>query len=196
MTRSAPATQTLTSIDISGVSPELAQKLRQSLPVHEGDQISRMNMPQILAAAHQIDEHFSGGLSVNRNNEATLHLTLATPPAAGVSGGVAGGPQSAPMSPPQRIRVGGNVQQANLIQKMTPAYPADAKEARIQGVVQLSVVIGKDGTVQNVDLISGHPLLATTAIDAVRQWVYKPTLLNGNPVEVITQVDVNFTLSQ
>ena len=63
-------------------------------------------------------------------------------------------------------------------------------------LAQLSVQIGPDGTVQDVQLISGHPLLAQAAIDAVKQWVYQPTLLNGNPVSVLTTVDVNFTLSQ
>jgi protein TonB len=66
----------------------------------------------------------------------------------------------------------------------------------VQGTVQLSVQIGPDGTVQDVQLLSGHPLLVQAAIDAVKQWVYQPTLLNGNPVSVLTTVDVNFTLSQ
>ena len=149
-------------------------------------------MPQILAAARQIDEHFTGELSVNKNSEATLHLILFTPPPFDSPPP----PQAALASPPQRIRVGGNVQQANLLQKVTPAYPPDAKEARIQGVVHLAVIIGKDGTVQNVEVLSGHPLLVQAAMDAVKQWLYKPTLLNGSPVEVITQIDVNFTLSQ
>jgi protein TonB len=69
-------------------------------------------------------------------------------------------------------------------------------QARIQGVVLFTVVIGKDGRVSNVQLVSGHPLLVAAARDAVRQWVYKPTLLNGEPVEVVTEVAVNFTLSQ
>ncbi len=77
-----------------------------------------------------------------------------------------------------------------------PAYPPLAKQARIQGVVRLNAIIGKDGTVQDLQAASGHPLLVPSALDAVRQWVYKPTLLNGNPVEVVTVVDVNFTLSQ
>jgi protein TonB len=77
-----------------------------------------------------------------------------------------------------------------------PLYPPDAKQARIQGTVRMNVVIGKDGTVKDLQVASGHPLLVDTAADAVRQWVYKPTLLNGNPVEVVTVVDVNFTLSQ
>ncbi|HOL72230.1 MAG TPA: TonB family protein [Bryobacteraceae bacterium] len=98
--------------------------------------------------------------------------------------------------PPQRIRVGGNVQQANLIRRVTPQYPPLAKQARIQGVVRFTAIISKDGTIQNLQLISGHPLLVPAAQEAVKQWVYRPTLLNGEPVEVVTQIDVNFTLSQ
>jgi protein TonB len=97
---------------------------------------------------------------------------------------------------PSRIRVGGNVQAANLIKQVKPPYPPLAKQARIQGVVHFTAVIGKDGTIQNLTLVSGHPLLVAAAQEAVKQWVYKPTLLNGEPVEVITQIDVNFTLSQ
>ena len=63
-------------------------------------------------------------------------------------------------------------------------------------VVRLNAIIGKDGTIQNLQVASGHPLLVPSALEAVKQWVYKPTLLNGEPVEVITQIDVNFTLSQ
>jgi protein TonB len=96
----------------------------------------------------------------------------------------------------QRIRVGGNVQQANLIRKITPVYPPLAKQARIQGTVRFTAIIGKDGSIQNLQLVSGHPLLVPSAQDAVKQWLYRPTLLNGEPVEVITQIDVNFTLSQ
>jgi periplasmic protein TonB len=117
----------------------------------------------------------------------------------GVAGGVAGGvstgvtPQP---DPPQRIRVGGNVQSANLLIKVQPAYPPLAKQSRIQGVVSLATVISKDGTIQNLQVISGHPMLVKAALEAVKQWTYKPTLLNGQPVEVITQIDVNFTLSE
>jgi protein TonB len=95
-----------------------------------------------------------------------------------------------------RIRVGGQVQAANLIKKISPPYPQLAKQARIQGLVRFTAIIGKDGTIQNLTLVTGHPLLVPSATEAVKQWVYKPTLLNGEPVEVITQIDVNFTLSQ
>jgi TonB family protein len=101
-----------------------------------------------------------------------------------------------PASQPQSIRVGSEVQAAKLIHKPAPIYPPEAKAAAISGHVILNVIIGKDGTVKDVSLVSGHPLLAAPAEDAVKQWVYAPTLLNGEPVEVLTQVDVNFTLSQ
>lgn len=129
----------------------------------------------------------------------------------GTAGGVIGGimnsvPTAAPPPPPpkveakpatpQRIRVGGNVQAANLVRKITPQYPPLAKQARVQGTVKFQAIIGKDGTIQNLQLITGHPLLVPAATEAVKQWLYKPTLLNGEPVEVVTQIDVNFTLSQ
>jgi protein TonB len=125
----------------------------------------------------------------------------------GLMGGILGaGITAAPPPPPvkeapkaatpQRIRVGGNVQQANLIRKVQPVYPPLAKQARIQGTVRFTAIIGKDGTIQNLQLVTGHPLLVEAARQAVSQWQYKPTLLNGEPVEVVTQIDVNFTLSQ
>ena len=77
-----------------------------------------------------------------------------------------------------------------------PVYPPLAKQARIQGTVRLNAIISRDGTIQNLQLVSGHPLLAPAALAAVKQWVYEPTLLNGEPVEVVTVIDVNFTLSQ
>jgi protein TonB len=81
------------------------------------------------------------------------------------------------------------------VNKVDPVYPPLAQQARISGQVRFTVVIGKDGSIQNIQLVSGHPLLAAAARDAVSQYVYKPTLLNGNPVEVVTTVDVNFALS-
>jgi protein TonB len=127
----------------------------------------------------------------------------------GVLGGIIGAtPTAAPPPPPppvkeapkpvtpQRIRVGGNVQAARLINQPKPPYPPLARQARIQGVVRFTAIIGKDGRIENLQLISGHPLLVQSATDAVKQWVYQPTLLNGEAVEVVTQIDVNFTLTQ
>src|ERR1051326_6037595 len=116
----------------------------------------------------------------------------------GVLGGILGGiPSAAPPPPPppkeaakpatpQRIRVGGNVQAALLVSQQKPVYPPLAKQARIAGTVELSAVIGTDGRVQDLKVVRGHPLLVQAALDAVKNWVYKPTLLNGEPVEVST----------
>jgi protein TonB len=97
---------------------------------------------------------------------------------------------------PQKIRVGGAVQAQNIISKVAPVYPPEAKQAGTQGTVQLSVVVGTDGKVESLNALSGPDVLVQAAVEAVKQWVYKPTLLNGQPVEVLTTVDVNFTLSQ
>jgi TonB family protein len=96
---------------------------------------------------------------------------------------------------PGRIRISQGVSQGLLVEKVAPEYPPEARKTRIQGTVLLHVILGKSGDVTRVDLISGHPLLAPAAMDAVKQWKYKPYRLNGKPVEVETQVQVNFTLS-
>jgi TonB family protein len=96
--------------------------------------------------------------------------------------------------PPRRITIGGNVQAARLINRVQPVYPEEASNEKISGTVKLHVVIAKDGKVQQIQVVSGHPLLVQAAIDAVRQWQYQPTLLNGQPVEVDTQIDVVFSL--
>lgn len=98
--------------------------------------------------------------------------------------------------PPIRVVLGGVVVQAKLIHKVTPAYPLPARAMRISGTVRLQAVISRDGRIQSLALMSGHPLLVPAALAAVRQWVYSPTLLNGDPVEVLTTIDVIFTLSQ
>lgn len=122
--------------------------------------------------------------------------------AGGVIGGVIGSIGAAPPPPPpkakvpQRIRVGGQVESAKAIYRPMPAYPPLAKMARIQGVVRLEAVISKDGTIQDLKVMSGHPLLVQAALNAVKQWKYEPTLLNGVPVEVVTEIDVNFTLAE
>jgi len=155
------------------VPDALKQKLQSRIALHEGDQITRAALSDLVAAVREVDEHLN--VAVDKSGVITIMLDNVAP---------------------QRIRVGGNVQQANLIQKIHPIYPLQAKLDHVQGKVEFRVLIGKDGRVQTVDLISGEPVLADAAKEAVSQWVYKPTLLNGQPVEVLTQVDVNFTLSQ
>ena len=119
----------------------------------------------------------------------------------GSMGGVIGGiisstPVAVPkVATPQRVRVSQGVTQGLLIRKVQPNYPPLARQARIQGSVLLQAEISKDGTIENLRLISGHPMLAPAAIEAVKQWRYKPYILNGEPVEVETQITVNFTLA-
>jgi protein TonB len=119
----------------------------------------------------------------------------------GQMGGVIGGiisstPVAVPkVATPQRVRVSAGVTSGLLVKKVQPVYPPLARQARIQGTVLLRAQIGKDGSIQNLQLVSGHPMLVQSALDAVKQWKYKPYLLNGEPVEVDTEVAVNFTLS-
>jgi periplasmic protein TonB len=117
----------------------------------------------------------------------------------GVIGGVIGGMGGAPPPPKptaSRIRQGGSVQAALLINRVQPVYPPLARQTRISGTVRLHAIISKSGTVESLEVMSGHPLLVRAAMDAVQQWKYKPTLLNGDPVEVDTTIDVIFSLNQ
>lgn len=95
---------------------------------------------------------------------------------------------------PARIKQGGAVTAASIITQTKPVYPPLARQARIQGVVVLHAIIDKDGKVAQLEVVSGHPLLVQAALDAVKQWRYKPTLLNGDPVEVDTTIQVTFTM--
>jgi protein TonB len=123
----------------------------------------------------------------------------------GVPGGVAGGvlgsgaPPPPPPPPPRPvkrdpIRVGGNVQESKLIKKVEPVYPELAKRARVSGVVILQVTVDEEGSVTELKVLRGHPLLDEEAKRAVQQWKYSPTLLNGEPVPVIATVTVIFNL--
>ena len=113
----------------------------------------------------------------------------------GVLGGVLGGIAPPPPVPQKPIRVSGGVQQAKLLRRAEPTYPPIARQARIQGTVSLEAIISKSGTVQNLRVLSGHPLLVQSALQAVQQWRYQPTLLSGEPVEVITNIDVIYRLN-
>src|SRR5713101_6796525 len=127
----------------------------------------------------------------------------------GVPGGIPGGSMGGVMgsiissgsaivpkiATPQRVRVSAGVTSGLKVKDVKPVYPPLARQARIQGQVVLHAQISKDGVIEGLTLVSGHPMLAPAAIDAVKQWRYKPYLLNGEPVEVDTEVMVNFTLS-
>ena len=135
----------------------------------------------------------------------------------GVSGGTGGSelainpllwtvPNATPPPPPDAIakpansrgpvRIGGVVAQANLTREVQPVYPVVAKLAHIEGTVEFAAVIDKDGRVEHLQLLSGPPLLVAAARDAILQWRYRPTLLNGQPVEVSTTITVHFTLTR
>jgi TonB family protein len=208
---SAPPVQsnlTVRVIDMSELSDELADKVRASLPVRVGDQFSNEDLARVRAALKEVDGHLTIAI---RTNAPDAFLTIMLRPSE--LRGVVGVPgllmqegrvvsTPAPADFPaaadgmQRIRVGGNVESNNLTRKVTPLYPPLAKQARIQGTVRFNALIGADGSVLSLQLVEGHPLLVPSAQQAVSQWLYKPTLLNGTAVEVVTQIDVNYTLSQ
>jgi TonB family protein len=174
----------VSSIDVAGMSDQAREQLLASLPVHVGDPLDTSRMTELGNAVRAFDSHLTMSVSTARDGGAALRIAPAD------------------AAVPQKIRVGGNVQAAMIVQKVVPIYPPDAKAARIQGKVRLAATIGPDGHV--VDLqpvtddpeVSSDPSLIKAATDAVWQWVYKPTLLNGNPVSVATMIDVNFTLAQ
>ena len=147
---------------------------------------------------------------VDGSAAAEIEFAPEGPAAYGVPDGVIGAPaievmQLPKLAPPKAaapvataktrpLPVGGDVQAAKLIRQLKPVYPPLAKQARISGTVRLEAVIGASGVIENLRVISGHPLLVPAAVEAVRQWVYRPTLLNSVAVEVLTQIEVNFKL--
>ena len=96
---------------------------------------------------------------------------------------------------PIRVRVSQGVTRGLLIYKVEPPYPTLARQARVQGAVVLKAIIDLRGNIENLQLVSGHPMLAPAAINAVKQWRYRPYLLNGIPVEVETTITINFQLA-
>jgi TonB family protein len=170
----------LKAIQVDGLSEAARDQLLQRLPVHTGDMVDEDVMREVAKIARDFDEHL---MTLAGPNDQMIHIFLMKP--APAQTGAA-----------RRIRVGGTVQRSKLLVKVTPVYPPEAKAQGIQGLVRLEAIIGKDGKIENLQVVSGDPTLAASALDAVRQWQYQTTLLNGDPVEVITQIDVNFTLTQ
>ena len=176
---------TVSEIVIDGLPDEAANRLRSLLPAHAGDTLTPDLRQKVAEVVKQFDEH----LLVSQNNTpggATLRISAPSGPASSQPHEIPAGAQ----------RVGALVQAANLINSVPPVYPPLAKMARQQGTVRLQTVIGPDGTVQDLQVLPGAPpLLVQAAITAVKQWTYRPTLLNGVPVTVATTVDVNFSLT-
>ncbi len=184
------------SIEIIGLPDEAKNELMAQLPVHEGDVPTPETMMKMNDIVRKFDEHLS--MSTMGRSDGTEVRIMA--PGAVIPRPVTALPEivvkpDAPL-PPGRIRQDASQMSARLVSKTAPVYPPLAKQARISGTVKLQAVIGKDGTVQNLTVISGHPLLVQGALDAVRNWVYYPTKLNGDPVEVLTEIDINFTLAE
>ena len=195
------------SIQFTGITAEAERELRTQLPFHEGDTVNQADVNTIQNAVRAFDSHLSAVFvpaAPSGGNEVAIRIyTIAEPvptiiappppPAPPSSAMVTGAP---PPAPDGAVKVGGNVMSQKLVTKVTPVYPPIAKQARIQGTVELQAIIAKDGTIANLSLVAAtSPLLVQNAMDAVRQWVYAPTMLNGQPVQVVTNITVNFSLT-
>ena len=152
----------------------------ETVPVHGGTEVEQA-LPQDLAPCAVC---VPGGIGPMSNANSIIKSIGTTPAVVP--------PKPTPAVRPPRIST---IMEGNLIYKVQPLYPALARSARIQGTVMVRAVISRRGTVENLQAVSGHPMLIPAALDAVRQWRYRPYLLNGEPVEVETQVTVNFSLS-
>jgi len=172
---SKPATQAAT------LKPFRAEALSQRLrPVTTAD------LPEAPAAAGAGAAPATiPGVNWNAGMQAPAAPQMPAPPAPAASVATQ---QAAPAAP----KSGGQIQQATLLYRKDPEYSKIAKQSGAKGQVKLVATIGKDGRVKGVKVVSGHPMLQNAAVDAVRQWIYKPTLLNGVPVETVTDVVINF----
>jgi periplasmic protein TonB len=203
-TEALPKTQLMTFL-VAPPPPPPPPPPPAAAPVHVVKQVQTDIVNGQLRTPTKIPEK----VQMIKEDEAPPPVMSAAGVVGGVPGGVPGGsmggviggiisstPVAVPkVATPQRVRVSQGVTQGLLIRKVQPNYPPLARQARIQGSVLLQAEISKDGTIENLRLISGHPMLAPSAIEAVKQWRYKPYILNGEPVEVETQITVNFTLS-
>lgn len=201
---------TVDAIEVTGLPDDRKDALLGGMPIHVGDTLDSDQFAEVANYVKDFDEHMRTSLSRVRiflpddqvaPGAPQLRTSLSPPPAKDGEGRITvriflpddqvapGAPQ-----PPKTIRVGGAVQAARLLDSIPPRYPPLAKQAGIQGIVKMEVLISKEGTVKKLELRSGHALLVPPAIEAVKQWRYKVTKLNGDPVEVKTDVDVNFSL--
>jgi protein TonB len=193
----APRLQRIGSIDVVP-TPHSAEKY----PAPASDALTApMSIPQrVVITESDMPPTIVGLLPTGGRGPGTIMSGLFDP-----NGGIL--PPVAPtevvppsLPPPPKIEntrpvaIGGNVQAAKLIHQVKPAYPRMAQLTRVQGVVVMEAIIARDGSVKSLRVVSGHPLLNQAAVDAVQQWLYSPTMLNGEPVEVSTAITVTFTL--
>jgi len=200
-------------LTIAGLPPQARDELLAKLPVLEGGTLTPDTMTKIRQTVRDFDEHLSvgfssadGGVNIQILAPGSTPMMQSAPVGTPIGRKLRSMPpgstpmmQSAPVQmqvPPGTITVGGNVQADKVVTKVQPMYPALAKSARVSGVVHLQALIAKDGTIQELHSLGGPALLIQAAMDAVRQWVYQPTLVDGQPVTVQTTIDVNFSLNQ
>ena len=185
-----PSGAAISDAKLSLINPDTGQKLETSSGpdgkfalgnAPAGEYILRVEKPGFSPLLREF--HFKADSNVERG------LTLAAAPGKAAD--------SLPPSESKRIRVGGEKAQSNLVRKVQPVYPQAAKSARLQGTVELEAVISTEGVPLEIRVVrSPGDELSQSALEAVRQWRYRPTLLNGNPVEIVTDIIVNYTLSQ
>jgi len=183
-TAAAPATPRPHQLVLPGSIPPKAQVI-QDAPADIGGQNQVIGGFETNGAGHGGNDLAD---SVLRNLVGTLPVAV-TPERTPVA------PPVAVQAPTQRVKVGGRVKMARPISQPMPRYPDLAKNAHISGVVELLAVIGVDGRIRELKVTGGNPLLARAALEAVRTWVYEPTMLNGEPVEVVAPVTVTFHLN-
>jgi len=180
----------LARVEVRGLPDDRRDLLLARLPVKVGDIFYSNQLESVRRAVREFDEHLRITLNspptADGGREVTIRIFLP-------DGQMAPGAQEAGVAP-KRIRVGGALQAARLEHSLPPDYPALAKQAGVEGLVLLEAVIGQDGAIQNLDVTQGPALLVPAAIAAVKAWRYKPTLLNGEAVEVVTEIAVDFRL--
>jgi TonB family protein len=191
---------TVQGIQLEGLGIPDEEFLAKLPPLHVNDRVTRETLRNFLQAVRQLDAHLMASFGWAPTTPNSVTVRIAAPYAEGqritsTAFPPADGAKTAPPVPGV-IPVGGRVQNNKLISTTQPVYPEMAKSARISGTVELAALIGPDGHVQQLNVVSGHPLLRQAALDAVKTWVYEPTLLNEQPVSVSTTIDVIFTLSQ
>jgi len=164
--------------------PTVVPRVASAVPVTSSTFVAPVDIPDEIKQEENIDLGVEGGVSGGVEGGV----------AGGVVGGVVGGLGAAP-PPVQAVRVGGQIKAPKQLRRVAPVYPPIARAARIQGTVTVECVINPHGRVTDVKVVQSLPLLDAAAIEAVKQWVYTPTLLNGVPVPVIMTVTVNFTIS-
>jgi TonB family protein len=180
-----PLGRRIRGIEIGGLPSEARDDLLARLPAKAGDTLTFELAEAVSRTVKDFDEHLRLGFT-SAGDEETISILLPGYSRPAVSPAASAGPE--------KIQVAAEVQQMKLVSAPPPDYPPLARQARIQGAVKLSVVIGLDGTAQNISVLSGHPLLVPAALEAVKHWTWQPTALNGRPTEIQTEVDVNFTL--